>query len=158
MNAKDFDVFVKGLEELEEAILCSKGPDYSRGDADRLSNFKTIGAELVPMLKAVFERAIPGVKLVADDPADQAKLDDIVGHMNYTMVPEFDEGVLQKIGTMICWWVYFRKHIDALANYVRSGKVESEGLVGRINDARNYLALGAGLMADFGDLKLPEVK
>lgn len=41
----------------------------------------------------------------------------------------------------IVLWVYLKKHLDALATYVRTGKVSSEGILGRIEDSRLYLAL-----------------
>jgi len=48
------------------------------------------------------------------------------------------------------WYVYFRKHIDAIAAYIITGKVESESIVGRFIDAHNYLDLGLALIADSG--------
>lgn len=39
------------------------------------------------------------------------------------------------------WAVYFMKHIDAILTYCKDGQVSSEGIEGRILDARNYLAL-----------------
>jgi len=38
-------------------------------------------------------------------------------------------------------WVYLRKHIDSIANYIKTGKVYSEPIKGRIMDARVYLSL-----------------
>jgi len=49
---------------------------------------------------------------------------------------------------LLVWYVYFTKHIDAIASFVKTGKVESEGLRGRFIDARNYLALGYALYLD----------
>lgn len=37
--------------------------------------------------------------------------------------------------------VYLMKHIDAILTYCKDGQVSSEGIEGRILDARNYLAL-----------------
>jgi len=132
MNGPDFNRLVKGLEEMEEAILLSKGKDYTQGDADRLKNFKKLGAEIGSIIRNAIDN-------MPEHPSDQEKF-------------------LEKVGALTVWWVYFRKHIDALHSYVASGRVESEGLTGRINDVRNYAALGAGLMVDFGDMPLPEVK
>lgn len=43
-------------------------------------------------------------------------------------------------------WVYFKKHIDAILSYILHGQVESEPILLRIVDARNYLALLWGLI------------
>jgi len=142
MNGIDFNQLVKGLEGMEEAILLTKGADYTQGDADRLKNFKRLGSEIAPILKTVIQRAAtfrPDIAaLIKEAPMT------------------FDEEALQKMGTFIVFWIYFRKHIDALNTYIVTGRVESEGLVGRVNDVRNYMALGAGLMVDFGDMSLPK--
>jgi hypothetical protein len=39
------------------------------------------------------------------------------------------------------WWVYFWKHLTAVQRYVKEGKVDSEGIKGRILDCVNYLIL-----------------
>lgn len=39
------------------------------------------------------------------------------------------------------WAIYFMKHIDAIMTYVKDGKLESEGIEGRVIDAINYLIL-----------------
>lgn len=45
------------------------------------------------------------------------------------------------------WAIFFMKHVDAILNFVNTGEVLSqESIKGRIADARNYLALGFGLM------------
>ena len=49
------------------------------------------------------------------------------------------------------WSIYFMKHIDAILTYIRTGKLSSEGLIGRINDARNYLVLLACLFQEAQD-------
>lgn len=41
------------------------------------------------------------------------------------------------------WLILFRKHYTAIKKYVKSGKVESEPIRGRILDAINYLLLFA---------------
>lgn len=39
-------------------------------------------------------------------------------------------------------WVFMRKHLDSIANYIKTGKEFSdETIESRIHDARNYLAL-----------------
>ena len=39
------------------------------------------------------------------------------------------------------WYVYFAKHIHAITTFITTGKLESEGIKGRIIDAINYLAI-----------------
>ena len=46
------------------------------------------------------------------------------------------------------WAVYFMKHIDAIMSYVKTGKLESEALTGRLDDAINYLYLFEALVKD----------
>lgn len=51
-------------------------------------------------------------------------------------------------------WVYFKKHLDSIKNYIKNiGNEEykanlSEPIIGRFNDARNYLALMAGIIEE----------
>lgn len=47
------------------------------------------------------------------------------------------------------WAVYFMKHVDAIINYIREGKKthSEESISSRVYDARNYLALGLGLLS-----------
>jgi len=52
------------------------------------------------------------------------------------------------ISPMQVWATFFMKHITAILSYVREGKVESEGIEGRFDDAANYLDLGDGLRHD----------
>jgi hypothetical protein len=52
------------------------------------------------------------------------------------------------VSPLLVWWVYFKKHIDAIAAYVKTGKIESEPLYGRFIDAQNYLYLGWALEVD----------
>lgn len=51
------------------------------------------------------------------------------------------------------WAVYFRKHLDSISTYVqdiRKGidRPRSEHILGRFDDAINYLILGKGLVID----------
>lgn len=55
---------------------------------------------------------------------------------------------------LIVWWIYFRKHIDAMQSFIKSGNAESEPIEGRVCDARNYLGLGLGLLVDAGFVKM----
>ena len=45
------------------------------------------------------------------------------------------------------WAVFFQKHVDSIINFVQSGITHSEPILGRINDARNYLLLLAAIIA-----------
>ncbi len=50
--------------------------------------------------------------------------------------------------TQQIWAVYFMKHIDAIMTYVGDGKIESEPIIGRLDDARNYLDILECLMRE----------
>ena len=54
------------------------------------------------------------------------------------------EDIADDIGLdpLTVWWVYFKKHIDAIKTFVKDRKVKSEPISERFLDARNYLALG----------------
>ncbi len=45
-------------------------------------------------------------------------------------------------------WVYLKKHMDSIANYIKTGAVLSEPIEGRIMDARVYLSLLRGLIEE----------
>ena len=45
-------------------------------------------------------------------------------------------------------WIYLKKHLDSIAHYVRTEKVLSEPIQGRIKDARVYLSLLRGLIEE----------
>ncbi len=45
-------------------------------------------------------------------------------------------------------WVYLKKHLDSIASYIKSEKVLSEPIEGRIMDARVYLSLLRGLIEE----------
>jgi len=56
------------------------------------------------------------------------------------------------ITPMKVWQVYFMKHIASINNYVKDGiEASNEPIEGRIMDARNYLALLAGLIREKGN-------
>jgi len=50
--------------------------------------------------------------------------------------------------TFRAWAIYFLKHIDAVFEYLKSGKEGTEGIEGRIDDAQNYLDLLRGLIEE----------
>jgi hypothetical protein len=58
------------------------------------------------------------------------------------------------VDPLLVWWVYFRKHIDAIATHVKTGKAESEPIVTRFIDAQNYLYLGYALIKEAKDRKV----
>jgi hypothetical protein len=45
-------------------------------------------------------------------------------------------------------WVYLKKHLDSISNYIKEGKVYTEPIQGRIMDARVYLMLLRGLIEE----------
>jgi hypothetical protein len=60
------------------------------------------------------------------------------------------------ISKYIVWGVYFNKHIDSINNAILHNpthpKDESEGLKGRIIDAKNYLDILYCLLSEDGEL------
>ena len=46
------------------------------------------------------------------------------------------------------WAVYAGKHWDAIMAFVKTGKTESEGIEGRLDDLHNYLYLLEGLLKE----------
>ena len=59
------------------------------------------------------------------------------------------------VSPVLIWAVYFNKHIDALAKFVRTGRVESEGLRGRLDDIRNYIDILEAMLVEEGQLEHP---
>jgi hypothetical protein len=51
------------------------------------------------------------------------------------------------------WAVYFKKHVDSIMSYCRTGNVLSEDIRGRILDARVYLSLLWGLVEEKEQVK-----
>jgi hypothetical protein len=65
------------------------------------------------------------------------------------------EKLAEELGThpLEIAWVYFSKHKDGIASFIRDKKVRSnEDVIGRLNDARNYLALIAGMIEKYRNL------
>jgi hypothetical protein len=56
------------------------------------------------------------------------------------------------ISPMQVWGIFYGKHSDAIYAYIRNGKVLSEPIEGRINDAILYLILLKGLVRE-GELE-----
>ena len=53
--------------------------------------------------------------------------------------------------------IYLLKHMDSIRNYVLTGKeVSEESIVGRIQDARNYLLLLGGIIEESKNEKFSE--
>jgi hypothetical protein len=52
--------------------------------------------------------------------------------------------------------VYFNKHIDSLMTFVRTGRLESEGLRGRLDDIRNYIDILEAMLVEEGSLPHPD--
>lgn len=46
------------------------------------------------------------------------------------------------------WAVYFEKQVLAVETFVKTGRVESEGLDGRFNDIANYAQIGRTLVEE----------
>ena len=56
---------------------------------------------------------------------------------------------------ILVWYIYFKKHVDAIASYVKHGEAKSEeGIEGRILDVRNYCVLGRALIQEKNELDL----
>lgn len=45
-------------------------------------------------------------------------------------------------------WIFFKKHLDGVLNYINGHEVQRESIHGRIKDAINYLALLDGMIVD----------
>ena len=45
-------------------------------------------------------------------------------------------------------WIFFKKHLDGVLNYINGHKTQRESIHGRIKDAINYLALLDGMITD----------
>lgn len=61
----------------------------------------------------------------------------------------------EKLGVdskMVCA-IFLMKHINSILNYVKTGKESTEGIKGRIMDARNYLLFMEALIEDDKDLE-----
>lgn len=51
------------------------------------------------------------------------------------------------VSALTVWGIFFKKHLDSIFTYIREGGVQSEPILERFKDARNYIDLGAGLVA-----------
>jgi len=129
MIKQEFRDLCSYFESIEHDILDLKGKDYTQGSEDILKNFKTTARALVPVMEGFLAR----ISL-------------------HSTLPREDT---EKLAIKVVWYTFFKKHLDAILSYLCSGVVESEGLVGRITDARNYLLLGAAIFKEWGDIELP---
>lgn len=57
-------------------------------------------------------------------------------------------GELLEISSYHAWAVYFTKHYDAVIEFIKTGKVGTEGIFGRLDDMQNYLDLLRALVAE----------
>jgi hypothetical protein len=80
------------------------------------------------------------VKKNADYTAGKAEED---GLANFNMI-----GMLNGDGAMKTWLTYYLKHTMAIIKYVRTGRVESEGIFGRFVDSINYCFLGYAIVME----------
>lgn len=46
------------------------------------------------------------------------------------------------------WAIFFNKHVDAVMAFIKTGKVESEAIEGRLDDIVNYIYLLEGLLKE----------
>ena len=150
MKPAEFEQVVTALVRLETAIMERKGKDYQRDKEDILSNFKKVGEDVLPILRSVFDRSANEVELVGLP----KEMREALAKIEYEFKVQYNEAKLQKIATLLAWYVYFRKHVDAIISYVVTGKLESEGLLSRIIDVRNYLALLTGIAVEYEDVDL----
>lgn len=51
---------------------------------------------------------------------------------------------------MQVWFIYFMKHVDAVASYVRGEYKDTEAIDGRLADLANYIELAYGLVKESG--------
>jgi hypothetical protein len=68
----------------------------------------------------------------------------------------YRNGRVLGVSPVTIWAVYFNKHIDALMTYVRTGRLESEGLRGRLDDIRNYVDILEAMLVEEGELDGPQ--
>lgn len=54
------------------------------------------------------------------------------------------------VSPMQAWYVFTKKHFDAIATYCRTGKVSSETIKSRLLDLANYAVLGVALVEESG--------
>lgn len=55
------------------------------------------------------------------------------------------------VSPLVVWGIFFKKHLDAIQAFVKTGKAESEAIEGRFDDAINYLYLGLALVKELED-------
>lgn len=68
-------------------------------------------------------------------------------HENDNCFGNFDRIAKElKLEPEIVLWVYLAKHLDGITAYINGHKSQRESVIGRIHDARLYLALLAGMV------------
>jgi len=148
MKHAEFREFVRKMMSEEFNILCTKGEDYTRGEDNAQANFTGIGEDMVPLLKNVLSRTVLSITFEKEDgQRTVVDLDEC-----HKLEVTYDDYELTKLATLFAWFVYFKKHLDAIIKYIVTGTVESEGLRGRLHDIANYSKLLGGLMIDYGDI------
>lgn len=72
------------------------------------------------------------------------------------VLANFKKGGLDlDLPAMKIWWVYYKKHQDAVLSFIKSGKeYSSESIEGRIDDMQVYLDLLRGLVAEHKEKNL----
>ena len=63
-----------------------------------------------------------------------------------------DVAVACGVDPLQAWFIFFYKHVSALATYVRTRQLSSEPLPERFKDARNYSDLGYALSQESDNL------
>lgn len=71
---------------------------------------------------------------------------DVDAYANFRGIAELLEGV--PISPFSVALVYALKHMFSLITFAKSGKLESEGIIGRITDIRNYMFILSELVPD----------
>lgn len=109
MDTATFNKLVDRARMRQDQILKVKGNDYTRHEADRLSNFKRSAAAI-------------------------------------------------GLSPLQVWAIFLNKHLDAIMAYVKTGRVESEGIQGRFDDVQNYMYLGEALIEEAAQAQSAQVQ
>jgi hypothetical protein len=55
------------------------------------------------------------------------------------------------VDTLKVWYIFAKKHWDAIVSYIKTGKTESEPIRKRFIDLQNYGYLGMGIIEEIED-------